>query len=137
MHLDKDLPLSKSSSTKELAENFNNFFCSKTEKIRNGFSDAKTDAITHNTGDSKVLSNLRPCTTEVIKKIVRKSPSKSCSLDPIPTDFLKQCSDTLLPVIKDIFNISIGQGTVPDLFNVAHVRPLLKKANLNPDDMKN
>ena len=137
MHLDKDLPLPKSSSTEDLAENFNNFFISKIEKIRNGFSDNETDAITRNTGDSKVLSNLRPCTTEEIKKIVSKSPSKSCSLDPIPTDLLKQCSDTLLPVIKDIINISIAQGTVPDLFKVAHVRPLLKKANLNPDDMKN
>ena len=126
MHLDKDLPFPKSSSTKDLAENFNNFFISKIE-IRNGFSDTETDAITHNTGDSKVLSNLRPCTTEEIKKIVSKSPSKSCSLDSIPTDLLKQCSDTLLPVIKDIINISIGQGTVPDLFKVAYVRPLLKK----------
>ena len=84
-----------------------------------------------------MLSNLRPCTTEEIKKIVSKSPSKSCSLDPIPTDLLKQCSDILLPVIKDIINIFIGQGTVSDLFKVARVWPLLKKANLNPDDMKN
>ena len=78
MHLDKDLPLPKLSSTKDLAENFNNFFISKIEKIRNGFFDTKTDAITHNTGDSEVLSNLRPCTTEEIKKIVSKSQSKSC-----------------------------------------------------------
>ena len=84
-----------------------------------------------------VLSNLRPCTTEEKKKIVSKSPSKSYSLDPIPTELLEQCSDTLLPVIKDIINIFIGQGTVPDLFKVAHVKPLLKKVNFNPDDMKN
>ena len=70
MHLNKDLPLPKSSSTKNLAKNVNNFFISKIEKIRNGFSDAKTDRITHNTGDSRVLSNFRPCTTEEIKKIV-------------------------------------------------------------------
>ena len=137
MHLDKDLPLPKSSYSKDLAEHFNNFFISKIEKIGNGFSDAKTDRITHNTGDSKVLSNFRPCTTVEIKKIVSKTPSKSCSLDPIPTAFLKQCTDTLLLVIKDIINISIDQGTVPDLFEVAYVRPLLKKANLNLDDMKN
>ena len=50
----------------------------------------------------------------------------ACSLDPIPcipTDLLKQCStDTLLPVIKDIINIFVGQWAVPDLFKVAHVR---------------
>ena len=48
MHLDKYLPLPKSSSTKDLAENFNNFFISRIKKIRNGFSDAKPDRITHN-----------------------------------------------------------------------------------------
>ena len=50
---------------------------------------------------------------------------------------MKQCTDTLLPLIKDIINISIDQETVPDLFKAALARPLLKKANLNPDDMKN
>ena len=58
MHLDKDLPLPKSSFTKDLAENFNNFFISKIDKIRNGFSDTETDAITHNTVKCSVTFDL-------------------------------------------------------------------------------
>ena len=73
--------------------------------------------------------------SQTFKKMISKSPSKSCSLDPISTDFSKQCTDTLLAVIKDIINITIGQGIVADLFKVAQVRPLLEKANLNRDDM--
>ena len=58
MHLDKGTPLHKSSSTKDLVESFSNFFIAKIENILNGFSDIKSDTITHNTGDSKVTFDL-------------------------------------------------------------------------------
>ena len=59
----------------------------------------------------------------------KKSPMilYTVNLGLIPTDLLKQCTDTFLPVIKDIINISVGQEIVPALFKVAHVRrPSLK-----------
>ena len=61
----------------------------------------------------------------------RKSPSKSCDLDPLPTDFVKKNLDLLLPVITKIINLSLQQGVFPDQFLSAIVVPLLKKLGLD------
>ena len=68
---------------------------------------------------------------------MKKSPNKSCSLDPIPTWLLKNCLDPLLPLITKIINQSLAEGDVPRAFKVAHVTPLLKKAGLDQDNLKN
>ena len=66
------------------------------------------------------------------------SPSKSCSLDPLPTDFLKQCVDILSPIITDKGNMSIASACIPSSMKEAIVIPLLKKKTLlDPDQLKN
>jgi hypothetical protein len=37
---------------------------------------------------------------------IRKIITKSCELDPIPTSLLKQCLDSMLPIITEIINRS-------------------------------
>ena len=66
-----------------------------------------------------------------------KSPSKSCLLDPRPTFLVKECSDILLPSIVKLANCSLSEGVVPADFKKAVVTPLIKKASLLPDDLKN
>ena len=67
----------------------------------------------------------------------RPTPSKSCSLDPVPTWFLKEHLDCLLPSITNIVNLSMSTGIVPAKIKVAHVMPSLKKPSLDKDVMKN
>ena len=63
-----------------------------------------------------------------IKKLILSSSSKSCDLDPIPTNVLKCCLDIILVTpITDIINISMDTSTFPKKIKEAHVRPLLKK----------
>ena len=62
-----------------------------------------------------------------------RSASKSCSLDPIPTDLLKQHINPLIPIIARLVNTSMATGVVPVAFKKALVTPLLKKATLNQD----
>jgi hypothetical protein len=62
---------------------------------------------------------------------------KSCELDPLPASLLSDCLEHLLPAITDIINASLLSGSVPPCFKTAIVRPLLKKSNLDPDDLKN
>ena len=45
--------------------------------------------------------------------------------------------DDLVPLITTVVNASLGEGAVPSCFKVASVSPLLKKPDLDPDDMKN
>ena len=59
------------------------------------------------------------------------SPSKSSSLDPIPTFLLKEMIDVLMPIITVLINASLSQG------RQAIVTPLLKKAGVDAADMAN
>jgi len=74
---------------------------------------------------------------EQVRDLIMESPSKSCSMDPIPTPLLKKCADTLAPVITKIINLSLTTGVVPESFKVAKVTPILKKKTLDKDIHKN
>ena len=66
-----------------------------------------------------------------------KSASKSCDLDPIPTNILKALLNILIKPIATIINLSLESGTFLLSFKEAHVTPLLKKSNLPVNNHKN
>ena len=61
----------------------------------------------------------------------------SCDLDPILTPILHDCLDEITPIVTDIVNKSLSCGVVPQCFKHALVKPLLKKANLDPNCLSN
>ena len=63
-------------------------------------------------------------------------PKKSFDLDPIPTPILHDCLDEITPIVTDIVNKSLS-CVVPQCFKHALVKPLLKKANLDPNCLSN
>ena len=63
---------------------------------------------------------------EEIKALIMKSPNKSSSLELLPTQILKQCIGTLIPVITDIVNKSLKSGCFPDILKNAIVTPIMK-----------
>ena len=63
-------------------------------------------------------------------------PKKSCDLDPIPISVLSDCLDEIIPIVTSIMNKSLSSGIVPDCFKHALVKPLLKKASLDPNCLK-
>ena len=75
-------------------------------------------------------------TEDGVRRLVNKSPSKSCSKDPVPTCFLKEHLDCLLPNIANIVNLSMSTGIVPTQMKAAFVTPLLKKPSLDKEVMK-
>ncbi len=129
-HKNGDNPYPDHTSIAKLAEDFSDFFISKIDLIR-----AKLDSYDNNvpiiedTCDS-VFDSFTPLSTDDVRKLIFKSPCKSCSLDPIPTDLLRKCLDVLLPIITDIVNESLSKGVFPDEFKLALVTPLLKKLGL-------
>ena len=66
-----------------------------------------------------------------VSAIVRKSPTKTCEADPIPTALLKDILPNIVPLLREIVKKSLQTGTFPDDLKVALVRPLLKKINLD------
>ena len=65
------------------------------------------------------------------------SPAKSCSLDPIPTQFLFQHIDVLIDSVTTIVNDSLISGVMPLCFRQAIISPLIKKPNLDQNELKN
>ena len=69
--------------------------------------------------------------------MINESSSKSCILDPLPTDILKKCLDCLIPVITKVINLSLSAGEMPEDLKEAVLIPLIKKANLDPEIFNN
>ena len=64
--------------------------------------------------------------------LITASSKKSCPLGPIPTKFLTECINVLLPPITKIINHSLDSDYFPHTWKCALVRPLLKKDGLTP-----
>ena len=138
----RNITLPQSTSQKTLAENFNNYFAEKITSIRDGLTaNSNNEELGHahdydTQFSGTCLDQFAPTTEQEVKKILSDSQSKSCELDPLPTDLLKKCIDPLLPCITSIINKSLETSTVPDSFKEAVVRPLLKKPNLTKKSSK-
>ena len=135
--LPSHLPLS------QLADTFSSYFIDKITAI--------TDVLMSETSSDRSampdrieptfsgipLSEFTPVSAQQVMLLVKKSSSKSCSLDPVPTWLLKEAADELVPILTTIINASIREANVPSSMKKAAVRPLLKKTNLNRDNLRN
>ena len=79
----------------------------------------------------------QPVTEDEVAKVIGSAPNSSCPLDPLPTWMLKKCLAILLPVITLLVNLSLKSGEFCSSLKRAYVTPLLKKADLDPDILKN
>ena len=128
------------SDIKSLSESFSKFFMGKIEKIRMHFTN---DVYNMPDIKSPTVKSRMTCfelaTADDVRKLIINSPSKTCDLDPIPTELLKSCLDVLLVPITQMGNLSLTSFSevFPDIFKTSHVMPLLKKPSLSKDDMKN
>ena len=64
-----------------------------------------------------------------------KSPTKSCELDPMALELIKDNIKTICPLIQIIANKSFSEGVFPDDLKEALLRPLLKKPDLELMDL--
>ena len=123
---------------KELPDKFCQFFIDKVSKIQQKFTN-RNDTMMPRTPfpTESQLQTLKPATHEEICKLTIASPTKSCSLDSLPTFLLKDCIDDFLPIITGIINASLASSSVPSSFKKAVATPLLKKASLDQDQLTN
>ena len=136
LHRTSETVLPAHSSDKSLADMIASFFSNKISKIRDTFptSGSFNDAL-----DSvpPAFNAFMPVTEDEVHKCISESPTKSCSLDTIPTSLLKDCLDILSSITK-LVNYSLIEGSFPNSFKKAVVAPpLIKKASLPRDDLKN
>ena len=83
------------------------------------------------------LSSLAPTSIEELSDMIRPTASKSCSLDPLPSQLVVNNLDVLMPIICRIVNLSLENSQVPSALKVAALQPLLKKPSLDHEIFKN
>ena len=127
-----------SNNVKSLCQHFAKYLCDKIRTIRANFSNQVNDVPSvQKPNIRKKLFNLEPASEDEVRKIIMKSASKSCDLDPIPTNLLEALLDILFKPITTIINLSLESGTFSLSFKEAHVTPLLEKSNLPVNNLKN
>ncbi|KAF7641100.1 hypothetical protein LDENG_00294130, partial [Lucifuga dentata] len=86
---------------------------------------------------STTLSTFKPASVTHIAKLISRSKSSTCSLDPLPTTLVKACLPSLAPSIMTIINSSLSTATVPLSLKIASITPILKKPGADPSDLNN
>ena len=139
-----DVILPTSDNDCDLANRFGNYFTGKIQTIRETLQVQNSETGTSLNilwADVKYsgasLTQFYPASCDEIRKLIMKSPSKSCDLDPLPTHMLKQSIDEFVPIITAMVNKSLSEAIVPGSFKQATVRPLLKKPGLDKENLKN
>jgi Reverse transcriptase (RNA-dependent DNA polymerase)/Endonuclease-reverse transcriptase len=120
-----------------LPQSFADFFVNKILKLRSTFSSSSSYSEPHPSFTPPDFSTFQPATYEEVSSLISHSSDTYCDLDPIPTSLLKFCKSALIPTITNIINLSISSGIFPDQFKSCSVHPLLKKPNLDKENLSN
>ena len=135
-------PLPPMKNSKALADEFNQFFKDKVQKIMDNLAPTEDNLIDQQylkldyTTDKRFREFI-PVNSDKIAKIIRKAPPKSCELDPVPCKIPKQVCKDILPLIATIVNTLLTSGLFSGNLKNALLRPLLKKATLEVTVLKN
>ena len=107
------------------AELFLNGFSDKVSGVRSSTSGSPAPEFSNFVGNP--LSQFSTVDQSFIDNLIRQSPNKSCSLDPIPTWLVKNLVGELTPFITELFNKSISNADFPKRFRIGEITPILKK----------
>ena len=125
-------------SLQRLADDFVAFFAQKPADLRaeldlratgeNHLDDLMSAAV----ADEDCLFEFPPVSQSDVCDMIKLCPTKSCSLDPIPTCLLKKLIDILALPIATLYNLSVSSGVFPSKLKTGLITPVLKKPNLDP-----
>ena len=62
-----------------------------------------------------------------VLKCMKRSVPMTRNLGAVPASLFLDCAEVVAPYVTEIENFSLTSGTVPDSYNLAIVRPQLKK----------
>lgn len=137
LHRTPDTILPEHTCEKSLADTFSSYFINKIATIRAGFATDSHSIDLQPDTNPPVFTRFTPMCEEEVLKIIKSSPPKSCSLDPWPTFLILECLDILISPITKLINLSLAEGCFPSQLKCAVITPLIKKATLPKDELKN
>ncbi len=122
--------VSESDPTK-IANDFNSFFTSSGTKIANNVQNVTKQPEDYiNYGRDIPEINLGNTTHEHISKIIRKFKLKSsCDIHGVSTKMIKFIGPEISKPLSHIFNLSLMQGTFPDMLKQCRVKTIFKSGS--------
>jgi hypothetical protein len=96
----------------------------------------ESDPPTSTTHAGKQITSFREYTHYEVRRLLLRSPPKTCPLDPVPTDILLESVDIVLPFISAMCNASLREGFLPVSQKAAIITPVVKKPGLDMDEQK-
>ena len=121
----------------ELASDFNSYFTDKIDKIRSHMDDTSVlDSSGGHNENTCFWQTFEPATMEELDEIINEAGIKCSPSDILPLTVLKDNLHILQPLILEIVNASLSQGSM-DGVKLADIIPLLKSNSLDPNVLKN
>ena len=122
-----------------LAEDFARSFHTKIANIRTNLDATNAPPVSVNiqTLEPVATFELTHVSKDCVREVIMNLSTKTCVLDPIPTNLLKKSKNVLLPVITDVVNVSFTSGIMPSDLKTSHVSPILKQSNLEVNNLSN
>ena len=124
-----DTPFPPHGDKLALANDMGSFFIKKISDLRVSLDATENLCSTvnrHSSHCSSSFTAFRRVDMDSLRKLVLRAPTKSCLLDPVPTNILKDCLDGLLLILSTTINLSLESGFFPDIWKQSVVTPLLK-----------
>ncbi len=109
-------------------ENFHKFFTNKISNIRQLIIPADYDSSVPPACSSS-FSEFEPISIVPLREYTKQLKPTTSLTDIIPTRLFMKNLDAVGPCILDIINKILSEGTVPEYFKHATIKPLLKKHN--------
>ena len=134
LHRSPKIVLPDHTTINSLINTSGRYFTDKIAKLRSGLLSTDVDPPVSRSYKNKFVS-FRTMSEEEVLKIIKSTPNKSCDLGAIPTSLVLDCISVLLT--PNIVNYSLQESGFPSCFKTAHVTPLLKKAGLDKNILKN
>ena len=103
-----DTPFPPHDDKLALANDMGSFFIKKISDLRVSLDATENLCSTvnrHSSHCSSSFTAFRRVDMESLRKLVLRAPTKSCLLDPVPTNILKDCLDELLPILSTTINL--------------------------------
>ena len=129
-------PLPSYESPQSLAEDFNDYFSSKIQALRDNLQ--KSSLLTM---DMHVAIDSSPCrcsfsefavvSENYTSDIIEHFKPKSCMLDPAPTQVLIQSADVLADPLTKLINASLTSGMFPTSLKQGVIHPSIKRQALD------
>ena len=133
--IDALLGRGRASTLPAVVDNLHQFFNDKVSGVRESTDDTPPPSFSTVPPECSMHTFRSPSITDVVAAI-GSLLDVQCSSDVLPIRILKENVDVLALFLAELYNRSLMLGVVPSAIEAAYITPLLKKPDLDPNDVK-